>query len=225
MEKERKVLYPLSEEDPILNVCFNNDETFMILGNTMGNIAIYEIDIENDKWNLYKKIYQQMNAIANININNELNMFGTCSTDGYVNLYTLPLCKLIRSIKVPIDKDKCNYLFLSESSLPSIIIITEDEKNSNIYSYSINGKILNKLKCDKNIDCITKIRDLNSFEYLVYYSKSRIFLRNLPNLSLQFIIRNIIDVKSICINDDISVIYTFNENGAKIRAIREEKNH
>ena len=225
-EKDRKVLYPLSEEDPILNVCIDNDETFMILGNTLGNIAVYKIDIENDDWNLYKKINEKMNCITNININNELNMFGICSKDGFVNLYTLPLCKLIRSIKVPTDKekdDKCNYIFLSESSLPSIIIITENEEYTNIFSYSINGKLLNKLKGDKNIDCITKIRDLNSYEYLVYYYKSQIFLRNLPNLSLQFVIKNINDVKSICINEDISAIYTFNEDGTKIHAIREEK--
>ena len=223
-EIDRKILYPLSEEDPILSVCINNDETFMILGNTMGNIAVFEIDIENNEWNLYKKIDQQMNAIANININNELNMFGTCSKDGFVNLYTLPLCKLIRSIKVPIDKekdDKCNYIFLSESSLPSIIIITEDEKYSNIFSYSINGQFLNKLKADRNIDCISKIRDLNSFEYLIYYSKSQIIIRNLPNLSMQFVINNINNVKSICINEDISAIYTFNEDGTQIQAIRD----
>ena len=46
IEKKRKTLYPLSEEEPILSISINNDETFMILGNSIGNIAIYKIDIE-----------------------------------------------------------------------------------------------------------------------------------------------------------------------------------
>ena len=81
---------------------------------------------------------------------------------------------MIRSIKVPIDNEKngkFNYVFLSESSLPSIIMITENDNNCEILSYSINGKFLAKSKEDKSLECPIKIKDLNSFEYLVYYAK------------------------------------------------------
>jgi hypothetical protein len=168
IEKSRKDLYPFSEAEPILSINISNDESFMVLGNSIGNIAIYNIDIENNKWQLYKRIYNQMSAISDININNDLNLFATISIDGYINLYTLPLCKLVRSIKVPLADDKeskCNYVFLSESSLPSIIVTIEDSKNCEIYSYSINGKLLNNIKEDKDMDCLRKIKDLNSFEY------------------------------------------------------------
>ena len=222
-EKKRVEIYPFSEEEPILNICINDDETYFIAGNSLGNIAVYNIDLENDKIELYKKIYNQMSPISDININNELNLFGSCTIDGFVNIYTLPLCKLIRSIKVPLIEKyngKCNYIFLSESSLPSIIIIIEDDKNCEIFSYSINGKMLNNLKEDKSMNSILKIKDLNSFEYLAYYADSQIFIRNLPSLSLQIAIKNVFNIKSLCINDDLSAMFAFSEDGNQIQAFR-----
>ena len=224
IEKKRKDLYPFSEEEPILSISISTDETFMIVGNAIGNIAIYNVELENEKWKLYKRIYNQMSPISDIDINTDLNLFASCSIDGYINLYTLPLCKLIRSIKVPLsdDKDsKCNYIFLSESSLPSIIVVIEDKNNCEIYSYSINGKLLNNIKEDKSMDCLSKIKDLNSIEYLVYYSNSQIFIRNLPSLSPQIIVNNVFNVKSVCVNEDLSEIFTFSEDGTQIQTIKD----
>ena len=225
IEKKRKQINPFSEEEPILCISINKDETFMILGNSIGNIAIYKIDIENDKWHIYKKIYHQMGSISDININNDLNLFCTSSIDGFVNLYTLPLCKLVRSIKLPIkekDNGQCNYVFLSESSLPSIIMITEDEKQCIIYSYSINGKYLSNCIEDKSLICPLKIKNLNSYEYLVYYANGQVNIRNLPSLSTQIIVKGVFNVKSLCINEDLTAIYALNEDGTQIQAIREK---
>ena len=224
IEKSRKDLYPFSEEEPILSISINNDETFMILGNSIGNIAIYKIDIENDKWLLYEKRFHQMSPISDININNDLNLFATSSIDGYINLYTLPLCKLVRSIKAPINIEnngKCNYVFLSESSLPSIVVINEEEKSSEIITYSINGKYLADFKEDQAIEFPVKIKDLNTYEYIAYFSKSQVNVRNLPSLSLQIVIKNIFNVHSLCINDDLTTIYAISEDGTQIQAIRD----
>ena len=224
VEKSRKEIFPFSENEPILNISINKEESFMILGNIIGNIAIYKIDLENEKWELYKKIFNQMNAISDININDDLNLFTTCSIDGFVNLYTLPLCKMVRSIKVPINDEnngKLNYIFLSESSLPSIIIIIEEDKNCEILSYSINGRFLNSIKENAKIESTSKIKDLNSLEYLAYFVDTQIYIRNLPSLSLQIIIEKIFGIKSLCINEDLSVIYTFNEDGTQIQAIKD----
>ena len=224
LEKKRKQLYPFSEEEPILSISINNDETFMILGNAIGNIAIYKIDIENDKWFLYQKRFHQMSPISDIHISNDLNLFATSSIDGYINLYTLPLCKLVRSIKAPINIEnngKCNYIFLSESSLPSIIIFNEEEKKSEIITYSINGKYLADYKEDQVIEFPVKIKDLNTYEYIAYYSKSQVNVRNLPSLSLQIVIKNISNVHSLCINDDLTTIYAISEDGNQIQAIRD----
>ena len=226
VEKDRKEIYPFSEEDPILSISINEDETVMILGNSIGNIAIYNIDVEEDKWELHKKIFNQMSPITDININNDLNLFATASLDGFVNLYTSPLCKLVRSIRIPINKEdngKIKYIFLSESSLPSIIVVTEEEKECRILSYSINGKFLVNIKEDKTFNCPSKIKDLNSYEYLAYYSKSQVHVINLPSLSLQFQIslEKVPNIKSLCINEDLSVIYCLNEDGSEIRAIKD----
>ena len=226
IEKKRKDIYPFTEEEePILSIGINNDETFMILGNAIGSIAIFKIDLENDKWQLFKKRYHQMSPISDININNDLNIFATSSIDGYINLYTLPLCKLVRSIKIPLHLEKngkCNYIFLAESSLPSIVIITEDDDKCELFSYSINGKFLAKSKEDKSLECPIKIKDLNSFEYLVYYAKlyNHINIINLPSLSIQIVIEINFIVKSLCVNDDLSTIYLINDEGNQIHAIK-----
>ena len=226
VEKDRKEIYPFSEEEPILSISISEDETFMILGNSIGNIAIYNIDVEEDNWELYKKIFNQMSRIIDININNDLNLFAIASLDGFVNLYTSPLCKLVRSIRIPINKEdngKIKYIFLSESSLPSIIVVTEDNKECQIFSYSINGKYLASLKEDKTFNCPLKIKDLNSYEYLAYYSKSQIHVINLPSLSSQILItlEKVSNIKSLCINEDLSVIYCISEDGSEIRAIKD----
>jgi WD40 repeat protein len=223
IEKKRKELYPFDEEEPILSISLNNDETFMILGNSIGSIAIYNIDVENNKWYLHKIRLHQMSPISDININNDLNIFASCSIDGYINLYTLPLCKLVRSIKIPLvleNNEKCNFIFLSESSLPSIIIITEDNGKCDILSYSINGRFLASIKEDKTFECPIKIKDLNSFEYLAYYANSKINIINLPSLTLQFSIEVKNNFKNLCINDDLNAIYIINEDGTQINVIR-----
>ena len=223
IEKERIDIFPFSEEEPILCIAINNEETIMILGNSLGNIAIYQIDLENNKRELYKKIFNLMSPISDININNELNMFAISTVDGFISLYTWPLCKLVRSIKVPINEEnngKINNVFLSESSLPSIIIVLENDNNSEIISYSINGNFLACIKEDKDIISPLKIKDINSYEYLVYYSDSQIKIINLPSLSLQTIFKDIHNVTSLCLNNELTAIYTFNEDGTQIQVIR-----
>jgi 6-phosphogluconolactonase (cycloisomerase 2 family) len=222
-EKSRKEIYPFNEEEPILSLAINNDETFMILGNSIGNIAIYQIDLENDKCDLYKKIFNLNSPISDININNDLNLLAISSIDGFTGLYTWPLCKLVRSIKTPIDKEnngKLNYVFLSESSLPSTIMVTEDEKKYEIFSYSINGSFLNRINEEKSMSYPIKIRDINSYEYLAYYSNSKIKIINLPSLALHFSIESNSIVTHLCINNDLTVLYTFNEDDTQIQALK-----
>ena len=84
---------PFIEESPILAVEVNKEEGYLFVGNGKGNIATYKIDIANNKYEPIIQLYDQMSPICNINCNDQLNMWISSSIDGYINLYTLPLCK------------------------------------------------------------------------------------------------------------------------------------
>ena len=163
LEIKKDIIYPFSEEEPILCIELINDEDYLFLGNTMGNIAIYKIDWEKESYILYKKIFNQKISISDININSDLNILATSSIKGVINLYTWPLCKLFRVIKVQAYNNNyiCSKIFLSESTLPSIIVIIEKEMNNEILSYSINGELLLALNESKNISNIIKFKNIN----------------------------------------------------------------
>ena len=75
-----------------------------------------------------------------------LNMFATCSFDGYIFVYMIPN-KLFSVIKHPKNL-YFNKVFLSANPFPSIITY---EKHNNIFSsYSLSGILINKILLDKN---------------------------------------------------------------------------
>ena len=224
-EKKRDKIYPFSEEEPILSLKLSTDENYIFLGNTIGNIAIYKINHQQEKLELYQKIFDHKKNISDIDINLDLNMFSTSSINGNINLYTWPLCKLVRSIKMDISdeyKEKCKNIFLSESSLACIIIIMEKENFDEFYSYSINGQFLISAKEQKNMSNIIKFKNLNSYEYLAYCIDGEIKIRNLPSLSLylKFDIQNNNEIKFLCINEDLNAIYGINEDGSQMQLIK-----
>ena len=226
-ESKREKIYPFSEEEPIICIKFSIDEKYLFLGNSVGSIAIYMINWETKDFILYKKLFNQKKSISDIDINFDLNIFSTSSIDGNINLYTWPLCKLFRVIKCPIDLkqyNKCTNIFLSESSLPSVIIIIEKEMEKEILSYSINGEFLISRKENKNnMSNIIKFKNLNTYEYLAYFIGSELKVLNLPSLSIHLKItiqKNIFDVKFIAINKDLNIIYGINEDGTQIQAIK-----
>ena len=102
--KNNKVLYPFLEEKPILAIEIDVEEKYLFLGNTIGNIIIYELNQNINKWKkIYLKTYHYF-PIIHICCNNILNLWCSTSVNGYINLYTLPLSKLIRSIKLETKK-------------------------------------------------------------------------------------------------------------------------
>ena len=58
-----------------------------------------------------------------------MNLWVFASIDGYINLY------------IKVDTAHYDYVFLSASPLPSFVIIRRDNKISEIFVYSINGKL------------------------------------------------------------------------------------
>ena len=224
IEIKKDIIYPFSEEEPILCIELINDEDYLFLGNTMGNIAIYKIDWEKESYILYKKIFNQKMSISDININLDLNILATSSIKGVINLYTWPLCKLFRVIKVQAYNNNyiCSKIFLSESTLPSIIVIIEKEMNNEILSYSINGELLLALNESKNISNIIKFKNINSYEYLAYFINNELKILNLPSLSIHLKLntQNNFCFKFIAINNELDTIYALNEDGTQIQVIR-----
>ena len=97
------------------------------------NILLYELVDHSDE-------------IIDMFYNRRLNMFATCSFDGYIFVYMIPN-KLFSVIKHPKNL-YFNKVFLSANPFPSIITY---EKHNNIFSsYSLSGILINKILLDKN---------------------------------------------------------------------------
>ena len=223
-ETKIKEIIPFNEDVPICSLALSEDENYLFIGNYKGNIKIYQKN-ENDDENLYEwlpfnKINDQMSEISHINCNLELNLWCSASIDGYINIYSHPLCKLFRCIKLPTNL--CKYIFLSSCPLPSIIAICQEKTENEIYVYSINGKFLSKQKEQNIILSPIIFKDLNSNEYLAYICNNSIYIRSLPNLIVQVSIKDLPGIYCIFINNDKSALYAANRIGSEIYVIKDD---
>ena len=213
-------MIPFNEEEPICAITISKDEDYMFLGNMKGNIKVYKNDFEAKDWKPLYQLNDQMKEITYIDCNNKLNLWASSTIDGYINLYSFPQCKLFRSIKVPTKN--CNYIFLSSSPLPSIIVITYEKKESEIFVYSINGYLILRQKEQGNISSPIIFKDLNSNDYLAYISNGSIFIRSLPNLILHLFIEDLQDIYTIFTNKNKTILYAANKSASEINIIKHE---
>ena len=219
-----KELVPFKEDIPICSITLSKDENYLFIGNMKGNIKIYQKE-ENDEGGLYEwipfnKTNNQMSEISHINYNSELNLWCSASIDGYIDIYSFPLCKLLRCIKLPTNI--CKYIFLSSSPLPCIIAICKEKLENIIYVYSINGKFLYKQIEQNSILSPNIIKDLNSNNYLVYICNNSICIRTLPNLIIQVLIEDLPGIYCIFTNINKSILYATNRNGSEIYVIKDD---
>ena len=212
---------PFTDKLPILAVAVDQEDEFAFFGNAIGNIRIMKIDKDPGQWKFYQILIDHLSAISYIDCSSELNLWVSASIDGYINLYTLPLSKLLRSIKVPTSY--CDYVFLSGSPLPSIIVIGEENKVSEIFVYSINGKLLIRQKEESIITSPIIIRDLNSYEYLAYILNETIIIRSIPTLFRQVSTDEISDIYAIFPSEDLKIMYGTNKLGNQIHIIKDQK--
>ena len=218
-KRQSHIVIPFKDESPILSITCDKDDEFVFMGNAVGNVCVY---INND--GNYKTKYllsDQQSPISHMHCNEELNLLATASIDGYLCLYTLPLCKLIRYFKVPTEK--CSYVFLCDSPIPCIVVISDEENNSEIYVYSINGKYYNKKEEYFKILSPVLIKDIDSMDYLVCIGNDTIYIISIPDLVVQVSIEKMIGVHSICFSEDYKTLYAINKKGTEVTVIKEEK--
>ena len=216
-----KIEIPFLDKSPVVVVAVDKEDEFAFLGNEMGNIRILKLDKEIKECKLDLIITDQLSAISYIHCNNDLNLWVSASVDGYINLYTLPLCKLLRCLKV--DTPFCDYVFLCASPLPSIVVIGEENKISQIFVYSINGHLILKQQEEDIIKSPIIIKDLNSNEYLAYIINESIIIRAIPTLIRQSSIDEIPDIYAIYPSEDMRIMYAVNKAGTNIRVIKDGK--
>ena len=227
-------IFPFSDGKPILSIELDKEERFMFLGNSIGNVYVYNrLELENNSkndsinfnnWEKYKLLVDQKSPITSIYCNNELNLWASLTNDGYICLYTLPLCNLIRAIKSPTKSTKSySYIFLSDSPLPCIITISDDEDNSEIIVYSINGKLIFKKILNSRISSPLIIKDLCLNDHLAFIGNNNtIMIISLPDLNKEVNIEKLNNIKFICANKDYKTLYAINKNGNDTFIIRED---
>ena len=218
-KKSTAELYPFIEEKPILSIEIDKEENYLFLGNSIGNVCIYHIEQDISKWELINFKSEHISQISHINCNNELNIWSSATIDGYINIYTLPTCKLTRTLKV--STNKCTYAFLSSSPLPSIIIINDEENNSELLVYTINGNFMFKQQEYIHMTNPFIVKDIYSFEYLAFVGSDSIIIRKLPNLDIQVNIDCLPGIHTFCVSDDNKTLFTVEKNGKKVFVIKD----
>ena len=200
-DKSQKYISIISTNNfsPITHMKIDLSETFVICASKMGVIYIFIIDNSNKgEWILYKKIYDYQNEITSISINENLNVFAVSDKDGYINLYTLPACKLFNSYKINdmifpnnLSLSKANYsssmsstliyiplnthanhVIISQSPLPCLIVYIESRKS--LIIFSINFHFIKEVKLGYEIvpNGIKKYNDYFGKDYLFIYNKN-----------------------------------------------------
>ena len=104
------------------------------------------------------------------------------SYDGYINLYTIPSLKLIRSIYNNPNNIIIENVFLSSTPLPCFLTYSNEKE---LTCYSINGKELYNEQIVDDFIFPEIQKDDNFIDYLIYESNIEthdIVIRQLPYL-------------------------------------------
>ena len=214
--------FPFKAEEPVLSLAIDDQEKYLFVGNSIGNIVVYQINFDAYEWEILLNNTDQLSEISHINVNTELNLWLSATLNGFVNIYTIPSFKLVRSIKT--KAKHLEYAFLSTSSLPSILILNANNKIREIFSYSINGKFL---KYEKEEDSLLNpiiIKDSYFNEYLAYICKNNnsIIIRNLPFLNIQTIIKNMESISCIGVSEDLKILYAISSEDDQIYVVKDD---
>ena len=209
-------IIPFKDESYITTLNIDKDEEYIFIGNSFGNVCIIKIAYNNQnnfsEFKMMNLITDQLNSISYIDSNNTLNIWASASTDGYVNIYTIPTFKLTRSFKVSLNSE-VNYIYICDSPLPSILIIGQEE----VYLYSINGFKIYNMKEYSNIINPIVIKDFIGNDYLAYILNNKeIYIRKICDFSMQMRADNDSEIYYLLPSPDMKMLYALNKSGTQI---------
>ena len=177
-----EVINPM-DTSPVIVLIISKNENTIFSGSMLGSVVIYSN--KKTEWKKKCQINDHLNMpITSIYFNDNLNLWGSASYDGYVNIYTFPTNKKISSIKVESNDSYADYLFIISSPLPSFVIHCKN--NSCFYTYSLIGKLIfQEYEINSDIFSAIIIKESNFGEILMYGNdKGELKMRYLPSLKL-----------------------------------------
>ena len=220
--KGDSVIMPFKDESPVLSIITDKNDEFIFMGNAIGNVCIYK-NIEGRKYKNEFLLTDQKSAISHMFYSNILNVLATASIDGYICIYTLPLCKLIRCFKIP-TTNTCNYVILSDSPLPVVMVVCEGEGEKDvIYVYSINGSEYLCREVNFKISNPILVKSINSNDYFACIGDENIYILSIPDLIIHVSVEKEFNAYSMCFNEDNRLLYVLDKKGNEIMVIKGEK--
>ena len=220
--KGDSVIMPFKDESPVLSIITDKNDEFIFMGNAIGNVCIYK-NIEGRKYKNEFLLTDQKSAISHMFYSNILNVLATASIDGYICIYTLPLCKLIRCFKIP-TTNTCNYVILSDSPLPVVMAVCEGEGEKDvIYVYSINGSEYLCREVNFKISNPILVKSINSNDYFACIGDENIYILSIPDLIIHVSVEKEFNAYSMCFNEDNRLLYVLDKKGNEIMVIKGEK--
>ena len=250
--------YPIDErykrfdKSAITSLIIDKSEKYLICGTQKGSLIIF---ILNE--NMYREKREFITlfkyfpshpeyAINYISFNSDLNLVADCAYDGYINIYSVPKFKLVRSIYIdPNTKNglyNLDFVFLSSQPLGTISVYSNEV--GNFKCFSLNGKEINSQESNEKL---TFVRDENGEEikltgmcspliftdyqfndYLICILHNKyIFIHKFPTLQIvgciTCLIKNV-HLTHLCFSNNMKYIYAYDEFNKSIYIVQQNNN-
>lgn len=123
-------------------LAIDSKDRFVITGTIAGE-CVYWKNTKNYKLSIKFSFYDHEGEILAIDISYYMRAFITAGNDQKIFIYNNQNGKLLKSLIHP-DQEPVNDIILSSCPLPTIVFYSN--QNQTIYSYSINGQLIEKVK-------------------------------------------------------------------------------
>ena len=245
--------YKRFDKSTITSLIIDKNEKYLISGTQKGSLIIFTLNEnmyrEHDKDFIILLKYFPSHpgyAINYISFNDNLSLVADCSYDGYVNIYSVPKFKLVRSINIDPNTENglfnLDFVFLSSQPLGAVSVYSNEV--GNFKCFSLNGK---EIKSQGNDEKLNFVRDENGEEikltgmcspliftdyqfndYLIYILHNKfIFINKFPTMQfLGYIIcsNKNIHLTNICFSNNMKYIYAYDEFNKSIYIVQQKNN-